>query len=517
MDFRRNWSLHKSQFYLKYIDQLVRQMTNIPFIMLADKNSGEPLYRQIYDTIRKTILNGELKAGTQLPATRQLSEQLGVSRMTVVNAYEQLFAEGYLEGKIGAGTFVASQLPEELLQSPVGSKKTGDMIEEKRVLKLSEYGKRVSKFNFCDVLPQTAGKPVPFQNGLTAIEEFPFEIWSKIAAKFYRQPPSRFLGYGEPAGYRPLRNAIVEHLASARGVNCTVEQVIITNGAQQALDLISRVLLDSSDKVWIEEPGYPEARDVFSAVGAEVVSVPVDDEGLNFSGLEEENLAARLVYVTPSHQYPLGVTMSLARRLKLLEWACLNNALIIEDDYNSEYRYQGRPLASLQGLDREGRVIYVGTFSKTIFPALRLGCMVVPRDLIEIFSLARVLGDWHSPLFEQAILSEFIAEGHFARHLRRMRSLYEKRQQALVEEVKKQLAGKILIEKSDAGMHLIGWLPEDVSDREISKKAFEIGLNVKAVSAYCRGGQKRNGLMLGYTAFNEKQIREGVRKLASIL
>ncbi|MEP6923032.1 MAG: PLP-dependent aminotransferase family protein [Pyrinomonadaceae bacterium] len=493
-------------------------MINSPFIMLDDKNSAVPLYRQIYEAIRQSILGGKFAARTRLPATRLLAQQLGVSRMTVVNAYEQLLAEGYLEGKTGAGTFVAAQLPEEMLRMPASDKNKGAVISGSRHFKLSQYGQRLAKFKINAVRSQPITKPIPFQNGLTAVDKFPFEIWSKIAQRFYRQAPHKILGYADPAGYRPLREAIAAHLASARGVRCDAEQVIITNGAQQALDLVSRLLLNREDRVLIEDPCYPEARDVFSSVGAKVIPVPVDEEGLDLTAVAEQNqTTARLIYVTPSHQYPLGVTMSLSRRLKLLEWANTNNALIIEDDYNSEFRYAGRPLASLQGLDTHGCVIYVGTFSKTIFPALRLGCAIVPHDLVEPFITARVLSDWHSPLFEQAILADFIAEGHFARHIRRMRALYEDRQQILIEEAEKKLAGLLEVKKADAGMHLIGWLPETVDDQIIAEKADQHQLILQPVSAYSVRNLTRGGLLLGYTAFNEKQIKQGIEKLAIIL
>lgn len=493
-------------------------MTNIPFIVIDDKNSTVPLYRQIYEAIRQSILGGKFAARTRLPATRLLAQQLGVSRMTVVNAYEQLFAEGYLEGKTGAGTFVAAQLPEEMLQTPASDKNKRALIAQSRHFKLSQYGQRIAKFNVNVVRSQSITKPIPFQNGLTAVDKFPFEIWSKIAQRFYRQAPHKILGYAEPAGYRPLREAIAVHLASVRGVRCDAEQVIITNGAQQALDLVSRLLLNQEDRVLIEDPCYPEARDVFSSVGAKIIPVPVDEEGLDLTAVAEESRTmARLIYVTPSHQYPLGVTMSLSRRLKLLEWANTNNALIIEDDYNSEFRYNGRPLPSLQGLDTDGCVIYVGTFSKTVFPALRLGCAIVPHNLIETFVTARRLSDWHSPLFEQAILADFIAEGHFARHIRRMRALYAERQQMLVEEAEKKLAGLLEVKKADAGMHLIGWLPETVNDRTITEKAALHQLILRPVSAYSVRKPSRGGLLLGYTAFNEKQIKQGVQKLAAVL
>ncbi|HEX8174929.1 MAG TPA: PLP-dependent aminotransferase family protein [Pyrinomonadaceae bacterium] len=491
-------------------------MPHPPFIML-DEKSDAPLYRQIYETIRRSILSGGLHPGRQLPASRLLAKQLGVSRMTVVNAYEQLLAEGYLEGRMGAGTFVAAHLPEEFLQAS-GFKRLE--LQEKplmRKLMLSDYGSKLAQSSKTILRHHSASALVPFQHGVAALDEFPFGVWAKIAQKWQKRPPAPVLSYGDAVGFQPLRETVAAHLAAARGVRCTSEQVIITNGTQQALDLIGRIFLSESVDVCLEDPGYLGARDIFTATGARIVPVPIDDEGFDVLTARKRSPKARLIYVTPSHQFPLGVTMSLARRLSLLEWARERDAIIVEDDYNSEYRYSGRPLASLQGLDMDGRVIYVGTFSKTIFPALRLGYLVAPPDLIEVFAAARALTDLHSPLIAQAVLAEFISERHFARHLRRMRGIYEERQQILVEEAWKNLRGMLEVAPAKAGMHLIGWLPDGVSDREVSRRAAEAGLNLATVSAYCINQKLRGGLLLGYTAYDEKHIRQGIKNLARVL
>jgi GntR family transcriptional regulator/MocR family aminotransferase len=491
-------------------------MPHPPFITL-DEKSDAPLYRQIYETIRRSILSGGLPSGRQLPASRLLAKQLGVSRMTVVNAYEQLLAEGYLEGRAGAGTFVAAHLPEEFLQAS-GFERLE--LQEKpltRKVILSEYGSKLAQNSKIILRHHGATALVPFQHGVAAIDEFPFGVWAKIAQKWHKRPPTSVLNYGDAVGFQPLRDAIAVHLAAARGVRCTPEQIIITNGTQQALDLIGRIFLSESEDVCLEDPGYIGARDIFTATGARIVPVPIDDEGFDLQTARKRSLKTRLIYVTPSHQFPLGVTMSLARRLSLLEWARERDAFVIEDDYNSEYRYSGRPLASLQGLDRDGRVIYVGTFSKTIFPALRLGYLVVPADLIEVFASARALTDLHSPVIEQAVLAEFISERHFARHIRRMRGMYEERQQTLVEEARKNLGSMLDVTAAKAGMHLIGWLPDGISDREVSRRAAEAGLNLAPISAYCINQKLRDGLLLGYTAYDEKHIRQGMKKLARVL
>jgi GntR family transcriptional regulator/MocR family aminotransferase len=482
--------------------------------MLDD--SGGPLYRQIYEAIRRFILSGEFAPGRKLPSTRALAAELNVSRITVVNAYDQLLAEGYLEGRTGAGTFVGAELPDDLLQTGA-RKKAIPARAAPAPLRLSQFGDLLAAKSLSAVREQMTATFQPFQNGLTAVEEFPFDTWARLAGRWQRNPTRSLLGYGDPQGYRPLREAIAAHLAAARGINAAPEQVVITSGAQQALDLTARIFITRGDTVLTEEPCYQEARGAFEAAGANLIPVPVDSEGIDIAHAATAGAGAKLVYVTPSHQYPLGVTMSLSRRLALIEWARSADAWIIEDDYNSEFRYAGRPLAALQGLDPAGRVIYIGTFSKTIFPSLRLGCLVLPEELVDVFTAARALTDVHSSLIDQAVLAEFISEGHFARHVRRMRTLYESRQRALLEECRKQLGGLLEVERADAGMHLVGWLPDGVSDVEMSKKGAERGLKLSPVSGYYQTKPARGGFVLGYTAFDERQIRDGVRVIKELL
>ncbi len=487
-----------------------------PFVTLRDRAASRiPMHRQIYEKMRQAILSGELPAKSRIPSSRALAQQLGISRMTVVNAYDQLFAEGYLEGKIGAGTYVASALPEELLLAPKHQAVKTDAFS--RELNLSRQGKLIAQ-DYEDVLLEHEGtKFIPFQNGLTAVDSFPFDTWARIAARQHRRAPSATLLNGELAGFRPLRETLAAHLKSARGVACEPEQIIITAGTQQALALIAMVFLDPNDEIWMEDPGYLSARNLFALSRAKIIPVPVDEAGLNLKAAYERSKKPKLIYVTPSHQYPLGVTMSLARRLSLIEAARAAGAWIIEDDYDSEYRYSGHPLASLQGLDEEGRVLYVGTFSKTIFPTLKLGCLVVPPDLVDVFTSGRILSGSQSPLIDQAILAEFIAEGHFARHVRRMRTLYEERQQILVEEVKRKLSGLVEMNADDAGMHLVGWLPDDLDDREVRGKAALQNVRFQSISDSSINKYPRNGLVFGYAAFDAKQIKRGVGKLTKVL
>ena len=489
----------------------------LPFIMLDEKSSALPLYQQIYEGICRSILSGEFSRGRQLPATRFLANQLGVSRMTVVNAYEQLLAEGYIEGRTGAGTYVAATLPEEMLQVPKDSSVRRPSSPAARSYKLSRRGKWLAATTAKALRVQADGHNYAFQNGLPAIDEFPFGVWSRLASRHLRNPQPELLGYGDPAGYRPLREAIAAHLKSTRAVQCDADQVIIVAGSQQALDITARILLDPDDAAWVEDPCYPGARNALLSAGAKVIHVPIDSDGLDLAAGLKRREKARLVYVTPSHQFPLGVTMSLSRRLALLEWAKQSDAWIIEDDYNSEFRYGGRPLASLQGLDKNGRVIYIGTFSKTIFPSLRLGCVVIPKDLTDVFIAARALIDRHSPSIDQAILTDFIEAGHFGRHVRRMRALYAERQELLVAAATNELAGLLEVKPATAGMHLIGWLPKGVSDKVASEKAARYGVEAAPLSAYSFAPLLRGGLALGYTTVNAKQIKAGVRRLAQAL
>jgi GntR family transcriptional regulator/MocR family aminotransferase len=486
----------------------------VPFTTLAlDSTSRVPLYRQIYDSLRQAILTGQLRPSMRLQSTRELAVELGVSRNTVINAFEQLLAEGYLEGQVGSGTYVTRALPDDMLYARDVTPKAGKARRTGRVL--SDRGKVIAG-TLINASP-APGSTRAFGPGTPALDAFPFDVWMKLTARHWRYPRRELLGYGDSAGYGPLREAISEYLGAARAVRCEPEQVIITSGAQQALDLAARLLLDAGDSVWIEDPGFLGARSSLLGAGARLVPVPVDDEGLDVSRGAALCPSARLVYVSPSHHFPLGVTMSLARRLSLLEWASRAGAWILEDDYDSEYRYAGRPLAALQGLDKEGRVIYLGTFSKILFPSLRLGYMVIPPDLVDAFKNARAILSRFSPSIEQAVLTDFIAEGHFARHIRRMRALYRERQQCLIEAARRELEGAIELEPNEAGMHLVGRLPRGTDDRALSREANRLGVEASALSLYYVERARLSGLILGYAGYDEREIRKGVRLLAAAL
>jgi GntR family transcriptional regulator/MocR family aminotransferase len=476
-----------------------------------DAQSTVPLYRQLYESLRRAILSGQLSPGTRLQSTREMASELGVSRNTAVNAYEQLLAEGYLEGQVGSGTYVSRALPEDLLQ--VKTVMRSMLHAGAKGVALSERGRAFAAF--APGVPRAPEPVRPFQTGVPALDAFPFDVWSKLLARHWRRPAPTLLGYGEPQGHAPLRRAVASYLGLSRAVRCSPGQVIVVDGAQMAFDLVARVLLDPGDAAWMEEPGYPGARSALEAAGARLAHVPVDGEGLDVEAGEGLEPGARLVYVTPSHQFPLGMMMSLRRRLALLDWAGRAGAWVVEDDYDSEYRYEGRPLASLQGIDSDGRVVYVGTFSKFLFPSLRLGYIVVPPNLVDAFVAARAMAGRHSPTVEQAVLTDFIEEGHFGRHIRRMRTLYRARRAAMLRAIREECSGLLEIEPSDAGLHLTAWLAPGLDDRELVRAAAARGVEARPMSMFYGGEPGRPAVLLGYAAFDEGHIRWGAAQLAA--
>jgi GntR family transcriptional regulator/MocR family aminotransferase len=441
-----------------------------------------------------------------------LADELGVSRGTTVAAFRQLVAEGYVEGSIGSGTRVASSLPEESLRA-----RATPLRKESapRRAVLSERGKLLAMVKATAV--EDRGEARAFRPGLPALEEFPFGVWSRLAQRVMRRPPRALLTYGRPEGYGPLRRLIAERLSVTRAVRCEAGQVIVVSGAQQGLELAARVLLDPGDEAWVEDPGYPGTRGALLGAGVRVTPVPVDEEGLEVEAGLRRAPRARMACVTPSHQSPCGFVMSLGRRLELLEWADRSGAWIVEDDYDSEYRYSGRPLASLQGLDAHDRVIYVGTFSKVMFASLRLAYLVVPPDLVDAFAAARALSGRHTSTPDQAILAEFMAEGHFERHLRRTRKLYAERQRALVRATERELGGLLSMRPAEGGMHLVGWLERGQDDASVSRRAAALGVEAPPLSAFSMEPRRTGGLVLGYAGFEESEIERGVRRLAAVL
>jgi GntR family transcriptional regulator/MocR family aminotransferase len=362
------------------------------------------------------------------------------------------------------------------------------------------------------------GKPRPFRTSTPALDAFPYQTWARLLTRRWRQSAPNLLTYGDPAGYLPLRETIAQYLNAARGMRCHPEQIVLTNGSQQGLDIAARILIDPGDTAWIENPGFLGARAALTCAGARLAAVSIDAEGMHVEAGIEQAPRARLAYVTPSHQYPLGQTLALRRRLTLLKWASRTGAWILEDDYDSEFRYAGRPLPALQGIDADDRVIYVGTFSKVLFPSIQIGYIVAPRPLVPAFVAARSLNGHASATLDQAILCDFMTEGHFARHLRRMRVIYAKRQRALVAAAHRELDRVLDVRPSDAGMHLIGWLPPGVDDAAACRAAADQGVEVTPLSAYClQESSAQPALRLGYTGYSPRQIWDATRRLATAL
>jgi GntR family transcriptional regulator / MocR family aminotransferase len=506
---------------------LGRTAAHIPIAGIAiDRNAAESLSKQLYDGLRQAILRGQLRPGTRLPSTRSIAHEYGISRNVAASAYDQLFAEGYLDAKIGSGTCVGRHLPDELLAIGAAAPAVAERASPRRTL--SARGKLVARDiarHICGrtsfttaIRPLTVShQPQAFESGLPDASMFPFKIWSQLLAKHWRRPRHELLAYSDPAGLKSLREAIAAYLRTGRAVRCNASQVMIVNGSQHALDLAARLLIDPGDTALIEDPGYPGGRIALQAAGATLAALPVDSEGANIAAVRDRAQRPRLIFVTPSHQFPLGVTMSVTRRLELLHRANRWGAWVLEDDYDSEYRYQGKPLPALQGLDGTGRVLYMGTFSKTLFPSLRLGFLVLPADLIEPFRQARSIIDGHSPMTEQAVLADFITEGHFARHIRRMRAIYQERQSALFDAVQRELGGFLTVHLSEGGMHLVGRLPHGVSDVAAAQRAATAGIFTRPLSFCSIKNVNPGGLLLGYAALTPQQIHEGVQKLAAAL
>jgi GntR family transcriptional regulator/MocR family aminotransferase len=479
-------------------------------LILVNRKSSRPLHRQIYEAFRSAIVHRNLSSGQQIPSTRVLASELSVSRIPILTAYAQLLAEGYFESRVGAGTFVSSSLPHQSSTSRLRSTPSQNKSSARPLSRASSQ------------LPPYKRDPWvrrygAFSVSQPALDAFPFKVWANLVARHGRNPLARSLEYGDPMGLKHLREVIAVYLRTSRGVHCDSNQIMIVSGSQQALDLSARVLLNPGSPVWAEEPGYWLARHVLLATGCRIVTVPVDAEGLDVAAGIKRCRNARAALVAPSHQYPLGVTMSASRRLQLLNWARQAGAWIIEDDYDSEFRYESQPIASLQGLDDTSRVIYIGTFSKVLFPSLRVGYLVIPADLVDSFLVMRHAMDVSPPHLYQAVLADFLGEGHFSRHIRRMRGLYSERRQILVDSLRREFRSFLQFTGDSAGMHLAVTLPKNFNDHELAVRAVDESLWLWPLSPCYFGGPAQPGFILGYGSTAAAEIPGAVRRLRTLI
>lgn len=480
----------------------------IPSLGELDRSAGA-LGRQLAQKLRDAVKNGALKPGESLPSTRALAASLGVARGTVVEAFEQLIAEGFLESSPGVGTYIAHSL---------ASPKT--RAKKRRTASLPAQPAPPAAQPFNTVAAQFQPLPsAPFAVSIPLGAAAPGPIWRRLGNRLRAHGQGAPGGYGDPQGALPLRAAIAEYVRRSRSVRCEAEQVIVTTGTQQGLFLACLALMSQQDFAWVENPAYPGITAILNTVGApeRMVRVPVDEEGLDVAAGIRLQADARVAFVTPSHQYPLGMPMSMARRNALLAWARDKSAWIVEDDYDSEFRYSGHPFPSMQGLDPE-RVIYLGTFSKVLFPSLRLGYAIVPPQLVQAFCGARVLLDRHPPSADQHVLASFISEGHLERHIRRMRGVYTQCRKHLFEIVREVLPGDLAsLQPGDQGMHSVLWLASQIDDVAVAQRAMQEGVAVRPVSTMYHAGEGPPGLILGLSAFSPEQVKEAAQKLAGII
>lgn len=471
--------------------------------LTLDSQSTEPLNEQLYRHLRSRMLDGRLPGGTRLPSTRRLAEQLAIGRTTVVAAYRQLALEGYVAARSGAGTFVVDGLTAASTAAATAPPP------------LTPWGRRVA----AGATPERNAATRPefdFGFGRAFPHIFPYTIWRRLLARYLSTDDVMLARYGSAAGFGPLREALAHYLQRSRDVDCTADQVVIVSGAQQALDLLARLLLHSGDPVLVETPGYSDAYALLQAHGARLTPLPVDDQGFPVESIPGGS-EARLVFVTPANQFPRGGTMPVRRRLALLDWAAANGAFIIEDDYDSELRYDGRPVAALQGLDKKARVVYLGTFSKVLFPALRLGYVVLPRALQAPFARAKGLVDRGAPTLTQAAVTDFIVEGHFERHLRRLRETYGARRQTLVAALDRYLGDRLRYVDEAAGLHIMGYLDPALDETTVVAAARAAGIGLSPGAPYHQTANPRPSILLGFSGLDSEAITTGIERLATVI
>jgi len=488
--------------------------------MLLRLDGEGSLFRQTYRALRAAILDGRIRPRAPLPPTRVLAAELGISRNTVLQAYRQLLDEGYLVARQGSGTYVAEILPEDHVRLRAQSAGHRDGRRRSRSLRLSKHAERLLGASSRPIAWGLSRRHLPydFRYGEPAFGELPLDDWWRVQARRARRASAAQLGYGAPGGTLELREALVRYLAQSRGVRCTADQVLIVNGTQQAIDLVVRVLVDPGDRIAVEEPHYTGFSLVLAAHGAEVERVPVDADGLCVSRLEE-GPPVRGVFVTPSHQFPTGALLPLARRLALLAYAARRSAFVMEDDYDGELRYEGPPVECLQGLDEEGRVFYVGSASKVLFPSLRLAWLIAPADVVPALQRAKALTDTGTSVLDQLALADFIADGHLERHIRRSRTKNAARREALSRAIERHLSGKAILAGTEAGLHGFVSVPSVPVRREgeFRRKCAEQGVGIYSVVPYYSAPPDRAAFLLGFSSLAEPAIDEGVRRIARVL
>ncbi len=485
--------------------------------VILDRNATIPMHQQLSSQIGRAVLSGRLPSGTKLPPSRNLAKKLKVSRTTVVTAFQQLIGEGYLESRVGVGTFVGSHLQKLDLPSSLLQRNGRTSVSSPIYNVLSDRGKALVKSKNYNLLQV----PTTFLPNQPAYDKFPFDVWARLMWRQHRNPSYELLNYGNTMGYPPLRRAIAGYLDHARGIKCDENQIVIVSGSQMAVSLTAWILLNPGDSIMVEDPGYMTMRGMLKGFGARIVHVPVDDQGMKISSGIEMDPNARIALLAPSHQYPLSVTLSLTRRIELLSWASRANSWIVEDDYDSEFRFSGAPLAPMQTIDPNGRVIYVGTFSKALYPSLRIGYLVVPPALIDAYGSAVHFFTRGVSTLTQAVLAEFIERGHFTKHIRRMRSVYAERHEEIIDAIHRELNGVIDLSPAKAGMNVIGWLSQHATDHDndvsAAQKLKTQGVLSTPMSILYSKKQPRHGLLLGFGNSSSEEIQSAVIKMAQVL
>ncbi|HGN1705077.1 TPA: PLP-dependent aminotransferase family protein [Providencia rettgeri] len=486
-----------------------KQQAPFPLLLLEDGYIKE----NVYHTIRNAILDGRISTGIKLPSTRALAEMMSISRNSVIAGFERLIDEGYLYTKKGSGTYVCANIPDELVRTISHSQTINQ--PQYNALNLNPLVATLSAL--WDKSRPNTNKRQMFNIGIGCVDQFPHELWGRLLGRVWRRSKQAIPNFNHPDGYLPLKKLLVDYVRSTRGVHCNEKQIIIVNGTQQAINLVAKVLLKQGDNVWLDDPGYDSARAILTAAGAEISPIPSDQEGMDITYGATHYGTAKLIYATPSHQFPLGTTLSLPRRLALLDWAQQNNAWIFEDDYNSEFRFLSKPIQALQGLDNHQRVIYAGTFSKMMYPGFRLGFLIVPEILSEAFTMMKYYSDSHCGYLEQAALAQFIQEGHYARHVRKIRKICHDRQNTFFNAINHSLSHIFNVQMTDSGIHTVCWVKAGYDINLILEQCRSLGFGAQPLSRYCIQNQNHNAILFGYAAHCENDIVDNIKLLSEKL